>query len=104
MELGRANIVMETSALASMLVLPREGHIDAVFHMFEFMKHKHNGFIVFDPTEPEIDINKFPREDWSAIPYRECKEEIPSNTPESRGIPFTMRAFVDSDHAGNMTT
>ena len=51
-ELVRAYIVMETSALSSMMTLPREGHIDAVFHMFAFMKRKHNGVIVFDPTEP----------------------------------------------------
>ena len=74
MELGRADIVMETSALALMVALPREVHLDAVFHMFAFMKRKNNGVIAFDPTETEIDINKFPRKDWSATPYRECKE------------------------------
>ena len=68
-ELGRADIVIETSALASMMALMQEGHLDAVFHMFAFMKRKHNGVIVFDPTEPEIDINRFPREDWPATPY-----------------------------------
>ena len=67
--MGRADIIMETSALALMMALPREGHLDAVFHMFAFLKRKHNGVIFFDLTEPEIDINKFPREDWSATPY-----------------------------------
>ena len=65
---------METSALASMMTFLREDHLDAVFHMFAFLKRKHNGVIVFDPTEPEIDINTFPREDWSATPYGEFKE------------------------------
>ena len=95
---------METSALASMMALPLEVHLDAVFHMFAFLKRNHNGVIVFDPTETEIDINKFPCEDWSAIPYGEFKEEIPSNAPEPRGIAFTMIAFVDSNHAGDMIT
>ena len=104
MELGRSDIVMETSALASMMALPREGHLDAFFHMFAFLKRNHNGVMVFDLTDPEIDINKFPREDWSATPYGEFKEEIPSNAPEPRGIVFTMRAFVDSNHAGDMIT
>ena len=72
--------------------------------MFAFLKRKHNGVIVFDPTEPEIDIDKFPCEYWSATPYGECKEEIRSNTPEPRGIAFTMRSFVVSDHAGDMIT
>ena len=95
---------METSALALMMALPREGHLDAVFHMFAFLKRMHNSIIVFNPTEPEIDINKFPRGDWSVTPYGECKEEIPSNAPEPRGIAFTTRSFVDSDHAGDMIT
>ena len=60
---------METSALASMMALPREGHLDAVFHMCAFLNCKHNGVVFFDRTEPEIGINKFPREDWSATPY-----------------------------------
>ena len=64
---------METSSLASMVALPREGHLDAVFHMFAFLKRKHNDVIVFDLTKPEIDINKFPREDWSATPDEECR-------------------------------
>ena len=90
---------METSKLASMMALPCEGNLDAVFHMFAFLKRKHNGVIVFDPTEPEIVINKFSHEDWSATPYGECKD-----APEPRGIAFTMRAFLDSDHAGDMIT
>ena len=54
---------MDSSALASIMALPREVHIDAVFHIFAFLKRKHNGVMVFEQTEPEIDINKFPRED-----------------------------------------
>ena len=103
-ELGRADLVMETSALASMMACPREGHLNALFHMFSFLKKRHNGVIVFDPTEPEIDVSKFKREDWSATPYGICTEEIPSNAPEPLGSEFTMRAFVDSDHAGDSIT
>ena len=105
MELGRSDIAMETSALASsMMALPREGHLKAIFQMFAFLKTKHNGVMVFDPTEPDIDLSKFPTEDWSATPYGVRKEDIPSNAPSPRGIGFTMRAFVDSDHAGDSIT
>ena len=48
------NITMETSALASMLALPREGHTKELFHMFNFLKSKHNAVMVFDPTGPDI--------------------------------------------------
>ena len=103
-ELGRADIAMETSALASMMAMPRVGHLYAVFYMFAFLKANHNGVMVFDPTEPDIDQSQFPTQDWSASAYGECKEEIPPNAPRARGLGFTMRAFVDSDHAGDTIT
>ena len=103
-ELRRVDLVMETSALASMMALPREGHMCAVYQMFALLKTRHNGVMVFDPTEPDIDETKFKKEDWSATPYGLCSEELPANAPEPLGIGFIMRAFVDSDHAGDMVT
>jgi hypothetical protein len=103
-ELGRADITMETSAMASMMAMPRQGHLEQLFHMFAYLKLKHNSSMVFDPTEPDIDESQFPRENWSSSVYGEVQEEIPGNAPEPRGIGFTMRAFVDSDHAGDVST
>ena len=103
-ELGRVDITMETSAMASMMDMPCHGHLQQVFHMFAFLKAKHNGSMVFDPTVPFIDEQHFVREDWSAAAYGDCHEELPPNMPEPRGVEFTMRAFVDSDHAGDVST
>ena len=102
-ELGRGDICMEVSAMASMMALPREGHLDQLFHMFAFLKGNHNGVMVFDPTEPTIDELLFPDHDWSATPYAGSVEELPPNMPEARGVGMTMRAFVDSDHATDIT-
>ena len=103
-ELGRGDLTMEVSALASMMAMPREGHLEQLFHMFAFLKTQHNGVMVFDPTEPDIDESCFVRQDWSAAAYGECEEELPPNMTEARGVGMTMRAFVDSDHAGDITT
>jgi len=103
-ELNRVDITMETSALASMMALPREGHLREVYHMFSFLKSKHNAVMVFDPTVPEIDYSSFQDHDWSATAYGDCKEDKPSNAPLPRGLGFIMRAFVDSDHAGDCIT
>ena len=85
--------------------MPRVGHLYAVYYMFAFLKVNHNSVMVFDPTEPDIDQSQFPTQDWSASAYGECKEEIPpKNAPKARGLGFTMRAFVDSDHAGDTIT
>ena len=38
--------------MASMMALPREGHLNFVFQMFSFLKINHNGVVAFDSTEP----------------------------------------------------
>ena len=103
-ELGRVDITMETSAMASMMASPREGHLNQLYRMFAFLKARHNGAMVFDPTVPDINDTLFQREEWSATAYSTKREEIPGNMPTPRGIGFLMRAFVDSDHAGDLIT
>jgi hypothetical protein len=39
-ELGRIDILMEVSMLWSHLALPREGHLQQVYHTFAFIKNK----------------------------------------------------------------
>ena len=72
--------------------------------MFYFLKNKHNGVMVFDPTETDLDVSQFPTENWSASVYGECKEEILLNVSQPRGIGFTMRTFFDFDHSGETVT
>ena len=95
---------MEKSALQSMMKYPHEGHLKEVFHMFAFLKGKHNSLMVFDITEPETDLSKFTIEYWSETSYGKCKLELTPNTPQERVIGMTMRDFVDSDNAVNMMT
>ena len=88
-ELGRIDITMETSAMASMMAMPRQGHLEQLLHMFAYLKLKHNSSIVFDPTEPDLDESQFPRENWSATVYGDCQEELPPNMPAPLGIGFS---------------
>ena len=60
--------------------------------------------MVFDPSDPEIDDNMFPKEDWTHSVYGKSKESIPSNIPQPRGLGFKMVAYVVSDHAGDSMT
>ena len=46
--------------MASMMVLPHEGNLDQLFHMFAFLQGYHNGVMVFDMTELTIDETMFP--------------------------------------------
>ena len=80
--------------MASMMALPREYYLSAVLQMISFLKNKHNGVAVFDPTDPRIDQTQFPTEDWSKTPHGPCKEDTPSSASAPRVISFSMRAFL----------
>ena len=99
-ELGRIDIITEASKLASYLVLSREGHLEAVFHLFNYMVERtHNAWIVFDPSYADVDWTAFKEYDWKSF-YGDKNEEIPPNAPEPRRKDVDLRLFVDSDHAG----
>jgi hypothetical protein len=102
-ELGRVDIITEVSVLASHLALPREGHMEAVFHIFAYLKAKHNSRMVFDPSYPVIDESQFKEHDWSNF-YGDVKEAIPPNAPEPLGKEVDLRLYVDSSHADDAKT
>lgn len=103
-ELGRIDIITEVSLLASHLALPRKGHMEAVFHIYAYLKKHHAYVLALDPTYPEIDRSSFKLDaDWSGM-YEGTKEPIPENMPEPRGKELVLRLFKDSDHAGDKLT
>ena len=84
-EIGRVDIITEVSTLASQTTIPREGHMDAVFHVFAYLKARHNSRMVFDPTYPSIDKTNFQEHEWKRL-YGDVKEAIPNNCPKPLGI------------------
>ena len=103
MELGRIDIITEVSMLVSQLALQREGHLEAVFHIFGYMKGHHNSRMVFNPTYPTPDISIFHEHDLCDF-YGDVKEVIPPNAPEPRGNEVNLRIFVDLDYVGDKLT
>ena len=83
-ELGRLDICLETSMMSSHLALSREGHLEQVLHIFGYLKIHKKMRLLFDPSYPRINENWFKRYDWQDF-YRDAKENIPSNMPETRG-------------------
>ena len=83
-QLGRFDIITEVSTLASHMALPREGHLEAMYHVFAYVKNKHNARSVFDPTYPEINTESFITHDWKNF-YGNVKEELPHDAPPPRG-------------------
>ena len=80
-EIGRVYIITEVSMMASHMDMPREGRVEAVLHLFEFLHQNYNSRMVFDPTCPVININEF--KEWKCKDfYGDLKEAIPHNAPE----------------------
>ena len=44
--------------------------------MFAYLKKHPNSEMLFDPSEPDIDMANFPREDWSLSFYDNVKKEM----------------------------
>ena len=77
-------------------------------NIFAYLKKHHNAEMVFDPTEVDIDMNDFPKQDWTYSTYHheleELKKELPPNMPLPLGRGFQIRVYVDSDHAADQLT
>ena len=61
--------------------MPREGHLQRLFHIFAYLKENHNTNIVFDPSVPDFDADKFQRQYWSQNVYGDVPPDQPPNMP-----------------------
>ena len=55
-ELRKIDIATEVSLLSSHVALPRKGHLQTVFHIYAYLKKRHNSRLALDPSYPEIDM------------------------------------------------
>ena len=101
-ELNRIDIATEVSMMASMMDMPRIGHLEQLYHIFGYLKIHHNAELVFDPSVCNLDISVFDEHNWSHTPYSPSREGRPPNLPISNGLGFTISSNVDSDHAGDL--
>ena len=108
MELGRIDINVEVSMLSSHLVLPREGHMKELLHIFAYLKKHLNSEMVFNQSEPDIDMKSSQRQYCSysiySSPGEELKEVLPPNMPQPLGNGFKIRCFVDAYRDGESPT
>jgi hypothetical protein len=102
-ELGRIDIITEVSMFSTHLCLPREGHLESVFHVLVYLGLHHNTRVVFDPTYHFVDMDTFIKTDWKSI-YGDVKEMIPSDDLIPCGKEVDLHLFVDSDNAGEKFT
>ena len=105
-ELRRADIYVEVTMMSLHLALPQQGHTKELQHMFAYIKKHHNAEMVFNPTPLDFDRIQFDLHDWlySAYGHEDTKEKLPKGMTKPCGPRFTMRLFVDSNHARELTT
>jgi hypothetical protein len=82
-------------------VLPRQGHLDAAYHIFSYLRSR----IVFDPKEPILDVRVFRTDtDWTDFYGSNVVKELPPHMPKPKGKHVITSCFVDANHAGNVVT
>ena len=54
-ELGRIDILFETSILSQYLAQPRIGHLQQALNIFYYLKHHDRSWMVLDPTYLEVE-------------------------------------------------
>ena len=92
--------------MLSSLSLLQSGHLEQLYHIFLYLKKHHNTGIVFVPTEPTIDGERFKKQDWRYFVYAtdntDLKEALPGNMPEPWGKGLTMRVYAGEDCARDL--
>ena len=110
-ELGRIDILLETSLLSQYMVSPRLGHMKQVLNVFSYLKHHDRSWLVFN--HQKFDIEWSPIKDEASPQersilmrriYPDVEIEEPPGIPEPRGASIQITIFVDANHAGNQKT
>ena len=69
-ELGWLDICLEVSEMLSFMATPTEGHLEQLLYIFTHLKKYHNNELVFDPSEPSVDMSIFQRRIWASSKFR----------------------------------
>ena len=89
--------------MSSHLALPRIRHLQAVYHIFGYLKPMPKRKLYFDPVSPLISEDCFRKFDWEDF-YCNSKEVIPYYIPKPRGKIMTTHCSVDANHAADKVT
>ena len=98
-EIERIDIQLEVALMSQYWMSPREGYLEALYLIFQFMWKNTNKRQVMDPSNPMIYESVFHfNVDWVEF-YGDVAEEYPPRMLESLGDPMSTSTFVDSENA-----
>ena len=110
-ELGRVDVLYETSILSQYLAQPRIGHIKQAINIFGYLERHSRTWLVLDPTL--FDVRWVPQSNEESPErraelmkhlYPDADKPTPPGMPSPRGNSVDINVFVDADHAGNKIT
>ena len=84
--------------MAGFSALSRAGHLEALHHLFAYLKTHKRSKLVMDSSYPKVPQPE--PQDWHQF-YGDVKEEISPDAPKTRGNYVEMATFTDSDHAND---
>ena len=102
--------MQRVSCLYQHLCYPREGHIDAVYRIFRYLKKslgKKPGRMAYNPMyKPTYDnvFEVFGRDlyEWKYF-YPNAREIIPRHMPEALVKYVVIKSYADANHTGNVS-
>jgi hypothetical protein len=103
-ELGRVDMFVEVSQLSQFQAIPRQGCLEAAYHILAYLKHHETARLVFDPKMPNVNEETFNTDaNWRDF-YGNAHEESPAKKPKPLGKAVCISFFVDTNHAGTVIT
>ena len=101
--LGRFDCAFAVNNLARYSMAPREGHLQAMMHVFGYLKKFRKGKLLIDPSKPDHSAYEVQEHNWSEM-YPDAEEELPPDMPEPKGKSMNITVWVDADHASDHVT
>ena len=97
------DILLEVSLLSLHLAFPIIGHLQAVYHIFCYLKQLTKSKLYFNPVSPLIIKYRFYKFDWEEF-YWDSKEANIDDMPKPRDKIMTMHFFFYGNHAAYKVT
>ncbi len=101
--LGRFDCAFAVNNLARYSMAPREGHLQAMMHVFGYLKKFRKGKLLIDPSKPDHSAYEVQEHNWSEM-YPDAEEELPPDMPKPKGKSMNITVWVDADHASDRVT
>ena len=107
--IGRVDVAYSASSMARFGAMPREGHLEAMYRVFGYLKTFPKGQVVVDHRRFDDEYEKMPHNvnmrDWfQQYPGADAILDIPEDAPEALGKEVRIRCYFDADHAHDLVT